>query len=95
LVDDSRDEQPSNLRAIDSPLPDAAVVEVLEETLEAARRGEVIAVVMVVARRDGSWQNRLCGDTSYHSLAGLNLRVDMMKRLLLQQVRINEAEGEG
>lgn len=79
-----------DLRAIDTPTVDNAVVETLEETLGAARRGEVTAVAMIVAYRSGTWTNRVAGDTSYHSLAGLNLRLDMMKRLLLQQVRVVE-----
>jgi len=80
----------TNLRSIDTPLVDEAVVQTLEEALDAARRGEVTAVAMIVAYRTGSWSNRVAGDTSYHSLAGLNLRFDMMKRLLLQQVRVVE-----
>jgi hypothetical protein len=84
---------PSNLHSISGPLVDPAVVETLEELLSAAQRGEVTAIAAIVAYRSGAWSNRVAGDTTYHNLAGLNLRVDMMKRLLLQQVRTVEELG--
>lgn len=85
----------SNLRSIDTPVVDSAVVSTLSEALDAAASGGVTAVAMIVARRDGSWTQHVAGDTSYHSLAGLNLRVDLLKRLLLEQVRVVGNGGDG
>jgi hypothetical protein len=77
-----------NLRALDEPVVDAAIVSTLQEVLALAEAGEVTAVAMIVANRDGSWSQRISGDTRYHSLAGLNLRVDILKQLLLRQIEV-------
>ncbi len=79
-----------NLRVLSSPHVDTAVTAALAQILKEAEAGEVVAVAAIVARRSGEWTQHVVGDTAYHNLAGLNLRVDMLKRLLLDQVRIDE-----
>lgn len=73
----------SNLRAIDAPVVDSAVVEALESALDDARRGTLTGIAIIKSYRGIEWTHVIAGDTLHHAAAGLNLRVDMLKRTIL------------
>jgi hypothetical protein len=83
----------TNLRALDRPAIDSTIVETLRTALSQAESGEITGIALITSQRSGQWTQSICGDTMYHNVAGLNLRIDMLKRLLLKQIVVVSEES--
>lgn len=83
----------ANIRSIDDSSPDPVVISALSEYLEMAKTGELTAVVMIAGKRDGTWLQGIYGDSGYHSVAGLNLRVDTLKQMLVALAKRVDNDG--
>jgi hypothetical protein len=84
------DRPPAPIVSITGPAIDSAIVDTLEDALAEARRGELSSVALIVARRGGGWGHTLAGDTRIDAMSALNLRLDALKRLVLEQFTVTD-----
>lgn len=78
---------------IDGPVAYTVIIETLEELLAETKAGEVTALAVIVGRRAGAWSNQMAGNINYDNLAGLNLRVDLMKAFIMRHIEPVSSES--